>query len=334
MKPIPAFTLPWVPSSPWDSSAREWGPVAPPVGIDSNNYLYTYFPMPFAGNAKIQLVSQRTTDTNNISYEIRHKAFGDPFTNVGYFKTSYEHAIHTNGDGGDIIFLDTVGSGQLVGVVESMKGATSRWYLEGDERFYVDDNQSPVYYGTGTEDFYNGAWYFQNNVYNQPMSGNPTHVIESSYDKTACYRFFLQDAIGFRNHLRAGIEHGGTNDADVEVWTLAYYYYKPNPRTTLTDTLDVGNTASESAHSYVINTPTFSGSRTYTYEGDFDNVNITDDARAHRGYSQFRLAINSSNSGVILRRRIDQNVRNQKARVYVDGALAGTWYKAGGNAFS
>jgi hypothetical protein len=212
-----------------------------------------------------------------------------------------------------------------------MKGATSRWYLEGDERFYVDDNQSPVYHGTGTEDFYNGAWYFQNDVYNQPMSGNPTHTADSSYDKTACYRFFLQDAIAFRNHIRAGIEHGGTNDADVEVWTLAYYYHKPNLRTTITDTLDVGNSASESSHSYVINTPTFSGTRTYTYEGDFDDVGITDDARAFKGYSQFRLTINSANAGVILRRRIDQSVKNQKARVYVDGALAGTWYKAGGN---
>jgi len=37
-------------------------------------------------------------------------------------------------------------------------------YLEGDERVFVDGQQSPVIYGTGTEDFYESGWYFRGGV--------------------------------------------------------------------------------------------------------------------------------------------------------------------------
>jgi hypothetical protein len=301
-----------------------------PVGIDANNYMYVYFPMPFASNAKVDLVSQRSTSTDNITFEIKHKAFTD-FTNVGYFKTFFNPQSHTAGDGGDILILDVEGSGNFLGVVESMQGnTTSRWYLEGDERIYVDESQSPAFYGTGTEDFYNGGWYFNAGLFTRPMHGNTAHVIDS-VDKTTAYRLLLQDAIPFKKHIRAGIEHGANDDATENVWTLAYYYFKSNVRATVTDTLDAGNTSSESSHSYSINNQTYSGSLTNTYDGDFDTTSVTDDGRAFTGYSQFNMAIDSSNTGVMLRRRFDQSVANQQATVFVDGAQVGTWYKAGSN---
>jgi hypothetical protein len=268
--------------------------------------------------------------TNGISYEIRHKVFTNTFANVGYFKTKFHSETPTT-IGKDIVILDTTGSGHLVGVVESMQGDKNRGYLEGDERIYVDDSGSPSIHGTGTEDFYNGAWYFAYGLYTLQMSGNTAHVV-ASVDKTAAYRLFLQDAVPFRKHIRISIEHGGTNDINENVWTLAYYYLKPNTRSVLTDTLNVGNASSELSHAYTITMPTWSGSRTYTYEGEFDNVSITDDGRAHKGYSQFTMAIQPTNQGMVLRRRLDQSIVNQQANVYVDGAFVGPWYRAGGNA--
>jgi hypothetical protein len=302
-----------------------------PVGVDANTNFYCYFPMPFARRAVVQLVSQRTTDTRNLQCEICYRPFAGSFANVGYFKTAFHSETPTT-NGSDILFLDTEGAGQLVGVVENMMGPTSRSYLEGDERIYVDDSQTPAFYGTGTEDFYNGGWYFNHGLFTRPLSGNPAHIADTNYDRTTAYRFFLQDAIPFRKHLRAGIEHGGHDDVSENVWTLAYYYLQPLPRAVLTDELDVGNVASESAHAYSINTPTWSGSRSFTYDGDFDDAPLTDDGRAHKGYSQFTLALSPTNAGAILRRRFDQGIASQKAEVYVDGALVGIWSVAGGNA--
>jgi hypothetical protein len=301
-----------------------------PVGIDANNYLYVYFPMPFASNARIQLVSQRTSSTDGITYEIKHKAFTDSFINVGYFKTCFNSQSVVGGDGNDMLILDTTGSGNFVGVVESMKGATSRGYLEGDERIYIDDSQSTAIYGTGTEDFYNGGWYFDHGLFTCQTHGNSAHVVDT-YDKTTAYRLFIQDELAFRKRIRVSIEHGTGNDSTEDMWTLAYYYHKPNLRTLLADTVDVGNSASESSHSYTVNTATWSGTSVFTYEGDYEDVNLSDDGRAFTGYSQFTVAIPSSNAGVILRRRFDQNVLNQLANVYVDGSLVGAWYKSGNN---
>lgn len=299
-----------------------------PVGMDAGNNMYVYFPMPFASRAQVQLISQRSAVTTNIYFEIRHKPFTDSFTNVGCFKTQFRSETPTT-NGSDILMLDAVGAGHLVGVVESMMGPTDRSYLEGDERIYVDDNGSPVIYGTGTEDFYNGGWYFDHGLFTQPTHGNTAHVADTNFDRTAAYRLFLQDAIPFRNHIRAGIEHGTGNSVSENVWTLAYYYCQPVARAVLTDQLDVDKTASETAHAYSINTQTWNGSRTYSYDGNFDNVSVTDDGRAHRGFSQFTMSLQPTNAGAILRRRFDQGVANQTANVYADGALVGVWYQGG-----
>ena len=299
------------------------------MGMDETNTLYLYFPMPFANHAHIDLVNQRSSATNGINYEIQYRPFTDSFHNVGYFKTQFNSETPTT-TGSDALLLDAQGAGQFLGVVQSTDGPTSRGYLEGDERIYTDDSGSPSLQGTGTEDFYNGGWYFLNGPYTNAMSGNTVHIATGSDDKTAAYRLYLQDAVPFHTHIHVSIEHGGTDDVNENTWTLAYYYLQP-ARATLTDTLDVGNSASEQAHNYSISGQTWQGTRTFVFEGINNTVNVTDDGRAHKGTSQFTMAINANNQGVILRRRFDQGIFNQQAQVLVNGAPVGTWYKAGGN---
>jgi hypothetical protein len=52
---------------------------------------------------------------------------------------------------------------------------------------------------------------------------------------------------------------------------------------------------------------------------------VTDNGRAFTGSSTFRAAIQASNSGVVLTRRLDYGIADQTADVYVDGVLAGRW---------
>jgi hypothetical protein len=301
------------------------------VGLDSNDDLYVYFPMPFARHAVVTLLSRRSVATTNVSSEIKYKPFTDSFANVGYFKTAFNAETPTT-NGCDIRILDTDGCGQFVGVVESMMGPVSRAHLEGDERIYVDDNPTPAIYGTGTEDFYNGGWYFEHGIFTQPTHGNPVHLADGDYDRTTAYRLFMPDTVPFRNHIRVGIEHGGTDDVAENVWTLAYYYCQRTPRSVLTDSLKVGDPASETAHHYCVTNQTWSGSRTYSFDGELDRVHSTAPGRAHKGTSQFTMTISPANAGAILRRQFDQGIGNQKAAVYVNGTFAGDWYRAGANA--
>lgn len=299
-----------------------------PVGMDSNNTLYCYFPMPFARRAVVQLISSRSVPTTNIYSEIQYQPFTNSFANVGRFKTQFRNDVPST-NGLNITLLDAAGAGHFVGTVISFMGPLSRAYLEGNEQIYVDGSQTPAFNGTGTEDFFNAGWYFQNGLFTLPTHGNTAHLTDANYDYTTAYRFFLSDAIPFRTHITAAIQHGPDDDVPDTVSSLAYYYSQPSVRAVLTDQLTVSNAASESAHFYTIANQVWAGARAYTFEGNPHTLAITNTGRAFTGYSQFTMMLQPTNAGAILRRQFDQGIANQAANVYVDGELVGTWYHAG-----
>lgn len=196
------------------------------LGIDDSNTLYFYLPMPFAKRAVVQIVNQRLSKTD-LTYEIKHQPFTDSFHKVGYLRTQYNVQKHYGNDRTDVLVLDAQGVGHFVGVVDSMEGSRYRFYLEGDERIYIDDNPTPAIHGTGTEDFFNAGWYFLNGSFTLPQHGNTFNDPNSARDRAAAYRLFLQDTIPFTKRIKIGIEHGGENDVDEFAWVLAFYYLKP-----------------------------------------------------------------------------------------------------------
>ncbi len=303
------------------------------AGIDASDTLYMYLPMPFAQHATIQLVNAGTASVAGVGYEIQYQPFTASFADVGYLTTRYTTTTHAPA-GQDIGVLNVAGAGKLVGLTASYTGGLDRSYLEGDERIYVDGARSPAFYGTGTEDFYNGGYYFEEGPYSQPLTGNTAHVVTGGADETAASRFLLQEAIPFRRSLVVDFQHGPyDNTTGTSAATLAYYYWRPAVQSQLTDTLNVGNTASENAHHYQVTGQAWHGTSSYTYPGTADTTVISDSGRRYRGHSQFTLAITPGNQGVDLRRRYDQGIAGQKARVYVDGTFAGIWYTAGANPY-
>lgn len=304
------------------------------AGLDSNNTLYMYLPMPFQHKAVIQLVDQGQQAIPGISYQVQYRPFRPAtgsFSDVGYLTTSYTTSSSVR-LGKDIPILDAAGSGKLVGVTATLTGDLRRLYLEGDERIYVDGSQSPVFYGTGTEDFFNGGFDFYFGPYSQPMAGNTGHVVTKTADETAAYRFFLQDAVDFRHGIVVTIQHGAyDNIPDTSAAMLAYYYQRKASQLALTDTLNLGNAASKRAHHFIVTGQNWSGTRTYEFEGTGETKKITATGLGYRGYSQFTMAISAGNQGVDLRRMYDQGIASQQARVLVDGHVVGAWYVAGRN---
>src|SRR6185437_11330254 len=222
------------------------------VGMDAANEMYIYLPMPFQHSALVELWNRGSTPVNGAGYSVQYQPFTGSFSQIGYFKTSFTTTNKAR-VGHDIPILNTKGSGKLIGVTASYTGDPARLYLEGDERIYVDGSGSPSFYGTGTEDFFNGAFYFIDGPYSNAMSGNTAHLANSSIDETAAYRFFLADAIPFRRSVVAEIQHGpydNTNRTSASM--LAYYYQRPASQEGLTATLDVGKAASDRSHHYVI----------------------------------------------------------------------------------
>jgi hypothetical protein len=128
--------------------------------------------------------------------------------------------------GRDWTALAAGGRGTLVGVSQTMRGPTLRRYLEGDEHVWVDGGRALI--GTGTEDFYEGGWYFNHGPFTRALNGNPSHRIGGGLcpgaDCTAAYRLLISDAIGFSSSLRFGFEHGNRNTVRGLYGTTAYWY--------------------------------------------------------------------------------------------------------------
>ena len=75
--------------------------------------------------------------------------------------------------------LDATGSGRLASYVMDVSDPDAplsgesggQWFMEGDERVYVDGLRSPSIYGTGTEDEFDGGYYFNHGAFTLPFNG-------------------------------------------------------------------------------------------------------------------------------------------------------------------
>ena len=308
---------------------------------DDGSY-FAWWPMPYARSAKVELVngSQQTVEgadaslTSHDDPKVR-RALSGKNPSMGYFHATNKHGKTTKGD--DWRFLDVRGNGRFVGVNHTMIGQITegniRNYLEGDERVYVDGSKSPAIYGTGSEDFYEGGWYFNAGAFSNPMNGAPLMKTKSfgcEYQCDSAYRLMLADAVDFTSSLRFGMEHGPTaNEPGIYSSTAFWYGHRGEQRSRVVDTIDVGNRRSERAHRYrgggAINR------LTSVFEGDDDTVEVTDKTRSTHEAVSFTLRVPRSNRGVRLRRTSDQNAAYQSAKVFVNGEHLGTWLQSRGN---
>jgi hypothetical protein len=103
-------------------------------------------------------------------------------------------------------------------VEETSEGVPgNRGFLEGDEMIRVDGMRYPLYLGTGTEDYFNGGWYFAG-VHTNPMSGlvafKPIDPDRKGWGfatfEYAMYRLHVLDPIVARSGVRFGLEAGET----------------------------------------------------------------------------------------------------------------------------
>ena len=94
---------------------------------------------------------------------------------------------------------------------------------------WVDGEPKPSIHGTGTEDYFGGAWGFRRE-YNMPHHG--VSYLEKVPERKAwqagrftMYRFHERDPIPFRKSLRMAIERGHENGrSDCEYTSVAYWY--------------------------------------------------------------------------------------------------------------
>ncbi len=297
------------------------------VGAAADGRLYIYFPMPFFETARITLAHPEGSSLGEVEVDFELRRAGRlPASASGIFGAQRTVVDRTT-PGEDTTVLDLEGQGKWVGLfaeVGSVDGM-DRQYLEGDERVYLDGARHPMIYGTGVEDFFAGGFYFRISDVNPVPFRLALHGM--TYDENAgadtvmgMYRLMLSDAPVFASHMRAGLESGSTNDREIRLRTVAYYYLRGRPALRRKDMLEVGDPLSRLAHGYQI----LGGACAYleldaTFEGEPPLQFAATGCYRDQEVSEFILRGVLPHQRSRLRRLFDAGVADQRATVVVDG---------------
>ena len=201
--------------------------------------------MPFARHARITITNEGKRPVGSLYYNIDYRMYPHPLPpDTIYFHAQYRQAQPNRGwttnwksngdplvnkkanlDGKDnYVWMDAVGHGQYVGVTMSVLQNQDAWWGEGDDMFFVDGASRPSIAGTGSEDYFLGAWDFGGKPFSYQLYGAPVLGNELAGSRSSVYRFHLDSPIPFTQSFKATIEHGHANHRSDNYYSVAYWY--------------------------------------------------------------------------------------------------------------
>jgi hypothetical protein len=99
------------------------------------------------------------------------------------------------------------------------------WFGEGDDMIFIDGDKLPTINGTGSEDYYNGAWDFGLQSFGYQHNGAPYMVDPERIGGRYClYRWHTESPITFDESIKVTIEHGHANHRSDDFYSVAYWY--------------------------------------------------------------------------------------------------------------
>ena len=212
------------------------------LNCSSVKALNSYFAVPFRKAARITITNEGQKAVNSFYSNIDYKLVSSLPEDIAYFHAEYRQAtpnqaekyasskdeINLNGKN-NYTFVETRGKGHLMGVTLGVMQNAENWFGEGDEMIFIDDENSPVITGTGTEDYFCGAWDFGGKdtaiAFAHLYNGAPYIAIpERTGGRYCLYRWHADDPVTFSRYLKHTIEHGHANDRHDCYYSVAYWY--------------------------------------------------------------------------------------------------------------
>lgn len=185
-----------------------------PIAVNPAGGFNSYWEMPFRKQATLTIENLGKEDAV-VYYQIDYT-----LTEVGpdraYFHAQWRRdnplAYKTN----HVILDGLKGQGHYVGTYLAWQVNNTGWWGEGEIKFFMDgDTDFPTICGTGTEDYFGGAWNFEHpkgqyGTFSTPFLGLPQVIqpdgLYRSQTRFGMYRWHIMDPIRFEENLRVEIQ--------------------------------------------------------------------------------------------------------------------------------
>ncbi len=176
------------------------------IAVNPSGGFNSYWPMPFRRSARVTIENQRPEDIHGLYYQITY-ALQEVPAEAAYFHAQWRRSDTTRKIPEHVLLEGIRGQGHYVGTFLAWSQLSNGWWGEGEIKFFLDgDGQDPTICGTGTEDYFGGAWGF-GDTYSTPFLGYPLwRRVENELPRHGLYRWHVLDPIRFSQNLRVTIQ--------------------------------------------------------------------------------------------------------------------------------
>lgn len=231
------------------------------VCVNPGSAFNSYWQMPFRKKAKVTI---ENLDDNQITiyYQIDYTLTTVP-EDAAYFHAQFRREDPLKQAGLYTILDGVEGKGHYVGTYMAWEVHSTRWWGEGEIKFFMDgDREFPTICGTGTEDYFCGSYNFDTKgpdgkgrytEFTGPYAGMPQVIrpdgLYDAQQRFGLYRWHITDPIRFEKDLKVTIQALGWR-ADGrylqlrdDIASVAYWYqtepHKPFPTFPVKDELEL-----------------------------------------------------------------------------------------------
>lgn len=185
-----------------------------PIAVNPAGGMNSYWVMPFRKKAKIT-IENRMGSAVVLYYQIDYTLTEVP-DDAAYFHAQWRRSNPVRYKDVHVLLDGVRGKGHYVGTYLAWQVNNNGWWGEGEIKFYMDgDEEFPTICGTGTEDYFGGAWNFEQPKgeyasYSTPYLGLHQIIkpdgLYRSQQRFGMYRWHVMDPIRFETDLRVTIQ--------------------------------------------------------------------------------------------------------------------------------
>jgi len=188
-----------------------------PIAVNPAGGMNSYWQMPFRRSAKLTM-ENKSSEKAVLYYQIDYTLTDVP-EDAAYFHAQWRRTNPVPYKDVYTIIDGISGKGHYVGTYLAWQVNNTGWWGEGEIKFYMDgDKEFPTICGTGTEDYFGGAWNWEQplgtySTYSTPYLGMHQVIrpdgLYRSQTRFGMYRWHVMDPIRFESDLRVTIQDLG-----------------------------------------------------------------------------------------------------------------------------